>query len=51
MIDGFYQEILNSTKFVANLQADTSNFVVFYAFDIDPVFFDAVPEAALIDSQ
>ena len=43
--------MLNSTKFGGNLQVSASNFVIFDAPDIDTVFFDAVPEAALIDPQ
>ena len=48
MIETF-KDIPNSTKFGVNLQVTTSNFVVFDAFNIDAVFFDAMPEAALID--
>ena len=43
--------MLNSTKFGGNLQVSASNFVIFDAPDIDTVFFDAVPQAALIDPQ
>jgi hypothetical protein len=43
--------MLNSTKFEDNWQVSASNFVVFDALDINAVFFNTVPEAALIDPQ
>ena len=41
----------NATKFVELRLQFSSNFVTFYAFDIDVVLLDAVPQAALINSQ